>query len=205
MLAGLILYELKFRTHLLFLEYSWKLGFPPQKFIMTGKNKTTTYTNLNLFPKWEVSYFLQIPADAFPTYVSAFSHCLRHGALFGMGWGGSHSCHDAVGLDGPLLELAMGMSPGSGCAVGGAARAGSWAARCPGTDRPQWVQGLAQQSPGAVGSLLLGHGAWLCRAGTVGSDCWAVLAPGWQGHGWMVWWHMAAGGTARVVPVCLVT
>lgn len=52
------------------------------KFIMTGKEQNTTHTTLNLGlnlgPQWEAGYFLQEPADVFPTYVRTFSRCPQH-------------------------------------------------------------------------------------------------------------------------------
>lgn len=45
---------------------------------MTGKEQNTTHATLNLglnpSPQWEAGYFLQEPADVFPTYVRTFSH-----------------------------------------------------------------------------------------------------------------------------------
>lgn len=85
------------------------------------------------------------------------------------------------------LGMILGDCPRSGCAVGGVPRAGTWAALCPGMDHPWWLQHLAQEGLGAVGSQLLGtHGQRSLGPVTVGSDhgsSWALLAPGLQGRG----------------------
>lgn len=167
MLAGLILCELEFRTHLLFLEYSWNFGFLPQKFIITGKNQNTRYTNLNLNPQWKVNYFLQISTDAFLTYMRAFSHCL----CAGPGTGGSQSCWGHMDRD--LWGLA---ERGWDCVVWPWARLGCAHSRVAGTQVCECGDTCL-----LVAQLMCSQGAWWIKVPSA--------------HGWHVGAisHMCAG------------